>query len=415
MHRLLTTRRMQNVAIGLFGCIAIILAVQMYRSAYRPCGYDFTSYLKSARALIEGGDPYHAHEHFPYVYPLFLAFVLIPFALLPYWMSNLLWLGMSIASLLVSCLALLRIAGTEIKTSQGRHVLVSGLLALIVIGGPVQNNMGNGQVNLIVVACCVMFLYHLTREQRLLGGVWLAAAISLKLLPAIFLMFLVFRKEWRVALYAVGFTILFCLLPFVVVGTTVFDFYASYIDSFLLAKLGGHGESGSGNLIFSLEGTVRYLLPSLGQGRWLRILNTSGTLGGLVWLEVLALRSARPGRDIWPFCGYLIAALMLSPMAEAHHLTLMVPAVFLVTHKIIYDREWLSRGITALFVSFVIVFMVVAKALKHSPIYFVSLVMMFVLLGLALDRRNGDAEGASAEDEAASRDEATAPSVDVAG
>jgi alpha-1,2-mannosyltransferase len=224
VNRLLESRKAQKAALGLLIAVTIILVIQMYRCAYRPQGYDFTSYIASSRALLNGSNPYDTGSPFPYIYPLFLAFILIPLAVVPYWLSNFVWFAASFASLFLSSLVLLRIAESEVKTKLGWHIAVSGTLTLLLLGSPIQNNMGNGQVNLVVVACCVIFLHYFTRERRLLSAAWLAAAISLKLLPATLLMFVLLRKEWRVALYASGLTVVFCLLPFVVVGTRLFEF-----------------------------------------------------------------------------------------------------------------------------------------------------------------------------------------------
>jgi hypothetical protein len=129
-----------------------------------------------------------------------------------------------------------------------------------------------------------------------------------------------------------------------------------------------------------------YIVPSLGLGHWLKVMNALAVLAGVLWLEVTAHKSSTPGRNVWPFCGYLIAALMVSPMAETHHLTLIVPGAFLVGHKAMYDGRWATRGVVALLASFTFCFVVVAKVYKYTPFFFVSLVMLLVLIGLAINR-----------------------------
>ncbi|MGB4850876.1 MAG: hypothetical protein WBQ38_01050, partial [Ignavibacteria bacterium] len=52
---------------------------------------DFTSYMLSSKALLENTNPYNNGSPFPYVYPLTLAFILIPFTLLPDIPLQILW------------------------------------------------------------------------------------------------------------------------------------------------------------------------------------------------------------------------------------------------------------------------------------------------------------------------------------
>src|SRR2546425_135045 len=82
--------------------LAVVFLAQTHRKAARPGGYDFTSYLQSAQALAAGADPYHTGTPFPYIYPLFLAFLLVPLTYVPSAVAVTLWFALGAACLHIS-------------------------------------------------------------------------------------------------------------------------------------------------------------------------------------------------------------------------------------------------------------------------------------------------------------------------
>jgi len=197
INRLLLSKRSQSWALAVYTGIFSFLLFQTFLKAYRAQGYDFTSYLLSSQALLDGRNPYLCDTQFTYIYPLFLAFTLIPLAVIPYWIANLAWFIISMSALLGSCLVLAKLGESETRTALGWHLALPGLLILIIVFSPVQNNMLNGQVNTIVLFCCVMFLYYFNGRRPMISSVWLGAAIALKLLPAFLLLFLLLGRQYR--------------------------------------------------------------------------------------------------------------------------------------------------------------------------------------------------------------------------
>src|SRR5262245_3076639 len=90
----------RRILLILVAVISVVLCVHMLLKAHRPQGYDFSSYLLSADALLQGKNPYQTESIFPYLYPLFLCFFLIPFLTLPYWLSSFLWFFINLLSLI---------------------------------------------------------------------------------------------------------------------------------------------------------------------------------------------------------------------------------------------------------------------------------------------------------------------------
>ena len=153
---------------------------------------------------------------------------------IPCWLAELIWFGLSVASFWVGSLLLARMAEPEIKTGVGWHLALPGLATFVFLLWPIQSNLLNGQVNLCVLLCCILFLHFFMRENTFAAAVWLAAAIAIKLLPAVLLLFLLVRRRYRVLLATVFFAALFCMLPGIVIGKNLLVFYQSYLHSFLM-------------------------------------------------------------------------------------------------------------------------------------------------------------------------------------
>jgi hypothetical protein len=367
---------------GLLG----VLVIQGFRMAYRAEGNDFGSYLCAASALWAGNNPYLVPMPFPYLYPLFLAFVLIPLTFVPFWLSSTAWILLSVGGLAVSCVWLQKVASHECGVGLDRRLAFPALVVLLAFFSPVESNMIQGQVNLFVLLCCVGFFCSVAGNRPAWAGAWLAAAIAIKGLPAVLLMFLVLRKQYRMVLWTLFFTAVFCAIPVVVAGKSVVTYYQSYWDAFVLPSMAGVRANTSTH--FSLQGSLARLVPML-PAIWLKVVCGSGVMLALLAVEVAAARSGRTRKDIWPFCAYLVACLLLSPMVEMHHLVLAIPAVYLLGVKAFFDRSWTTRGVWLSIAAFVVCFDVLGRIDPTMVCYFSSLAILLLLLFLAAAAKSG--------------------------
>ena len=60
----------------------VVLGAQTWHKAFRPAATTSPA-ICYRRALWDGQSPYGLDTPFPYIYPLFLAFVIVPLAMLP--------------------------------------------------------------------------------------------------------------------------------------------------------------------------------------------------------------------------------------------------------------------------------------------------------------------------------------------
>jgi alpha-1,2-mannosyltransferase len=315
---LLENPRLSRIVGGILLVLAAVMLVQTLGKAHRPGGYDFTSYLQSASALAHGTDPYRTPTPFPYIYPLFLAFVLIPLTALPYDAAVVIWFACGAACLCLIALLCARL--TNPSPSSGIRAIA--LLALVGFLDPVQIDLLNGQVNLEVLLLCLLFFDRYRRKQWALASIFLGAAIALKLLPVLLLLFLLVRRELRAILTTAIATAVFCLAPALLAGRAMFAYYERYAREFLLSRL--RDATTAGAISFRPD----HLLASLEPGPVVHYAIVSAVLALLAWI---GWRGRDDVSTFAAFCAFLVAMPLLSPKSEIHHLVLALPAAILLS------------------------------------------------------------------------------------
>jgi alpha-1,2-mannosyltransferase len=298
----------------------IVLAVQTWQRAFRAGGNDLTSYLLSARALGEGHSPYGLQTTFPYLYPLFLAFALIPLAALPYGVAVASWFAASVAALG----AILR------RLASGSELAIAA--TVLVTFDIIQNNLLNGQVNLFVVLCCVLAVAAARQGRDIASGVWLGAGIALKLMPVLLVVYLLVRRQFR-AIGVAGLTaVVLALAPGLLINGSAVDVQAQYVRELLMP------------MMTASDGTTRYSVSSLVQrivhvdpSLLVDVLCAAAVLGTIAAIDVRVWRPRQ--QDFAAGAAYLAAIILISPQSETHHLAFAIPGVALCFVPLFAKRE----------------------------------------------------------------------------
>lgn len=324
--------------ISAYAFLAFILTIflfQTYGKACREHGYDFTSYLLSSEAMVEGTNPYQTGSIFPFVYPLFLCILLYPLTSIPYWMSNLLWFILNGVSLYYSALVFYRLCAVSVPVKDITALFLFPFLILINV---IQNNFLNGQVNFIVLLLCVLFLKYYLGYRKFVASVLLSAAIAIKITPLILIAYLVLRRDylWIVVIAMLSF--LFIVgLPYAVSGPVTVEWYSHYLTSFLNVKFLAGGQSSEG-FAFSITSIMGYLLPTAPRVLPL-ILAALLSLTPIFWCQLALRKNESADRQPGVFALYMTAVLFISPVSETHHLIHLLPAVVLLTLALLFQSR----------------------------------------------------------------------------
>ncbi len=225
--------------IGLVFSIFFIQTIQM--GVLRENGNDLNVFMRAADIFFKGGDPYlssnYLTEGMVYYYPLFCTFIFELLNFIPTWAAHSVWYLINVALLVLSVL----IVRTYIEDKNIDIVVFA--LTLLILLDPLQSNFLNGQINIMILACSLLFMASITRNRTVLAALFLAIGVSLKLSPALFMVYLVVEKKWRIVLLSAAFILVLNLfLPFLVAGSKSFVYLARY-PQLIMHKINGSESS----------------------------------------------------------------------------------------------------------------------------------------------------------------------------
>lgn len=351
----------------------VIWCSQAVRKAERRTGNDLVGYLEASRALYAGGDPYHLPDRFPYIYPLFFAAVIRPLAALPIRLASVAWFALQAV-----CFAyVLSTAAAHSGIERAKRVVAAAAI-VAVFGDVVQNEFLNGQVNVMVLALAVAAV-HLAERHPRLAALLLGTAIAVKLTPALFLVYFVVARRYRIAVESTVWAVALIVSPWLIVQDRIWPLYDSYVREFVFARTSSadpHAEA----IFFTPNGFWGWLTGSA-PGRLIVIGSSLAVVTALaIWKDRRQQRAMNDsGRDAWIFAA---AMPLLSPMSEVHHLTSLIPAATVTAAHAQRRAERLFWAATILFV----VFIWVGWADRTGPWYFLSVACLMASAVTAIHR-----------------------------
>jgi alpha-1,2-mannosyltransferase len=176
---------------GLRAVLVLLVILYAVLHASRGMG-DFKTYQRAAKRAVAGEPIYRLEDPHRYLYAPVVTFLFFPLAVLPTWGGKSLWLALNGVLLVSIFRTTARLLFREGRAPPGFQVLV-----LLLSFRFIDNNLGHGQLN-IVLLWLVLYAYEATsRSRHALAGLALAGAIAAKIVPAVFLLEILVRRRWR--------------------------------------------------------------------------------------------------------------------------------------------------------------------------------------------------------------------------
>ncbi|MFC8528323.1 glycosyltransferase 87 family protein [Nocardia sp. NPDC057227] len=312
-------RRLLLLAIGLFALSATVSLLLHWWDHY----IDLQVYRNGPRVWLDGGELYGPMPPIgdialPFTYPPLAALLFAPLALVPLGVAEIVVLVTSIASLAITLwLVLIRL-----RPELDRVAVLTAVIAAVALAQmlePVRQTFGFGQINLVLMAAVALdCLAPRTFWPR---GMLIGIAVSVKLIPAGYLLFFLLRRDWKAA----G-TLVVSAAAAVGVGFLFFPTDSVQYWSETLANTDRIGPPYfAGNQ--SLKGLAFRLGVSDGAATalWLGLGAIAVALAAL-WMHRL-LAADRP---VSALLVNAAALLLVSPVSWSHHWVWAAPALLLL-------------------------------------------------------------------------------------
>ncbi|MET0552636.1 MAG: glycosyltransferase family 87 protein [Vicinamibacteria bacterium] len=247
---------------------------------------------------------------YEYPPPFLLLARALHFAAPDFFRLRALWHGLTLALLLAATLAAVRL----LDRASGTRALL--LAPLLWVAPPTLSALQKGNVQVAIIALCVLALFLFRRRLFAAGGLLLAVATLAKLFPGMLVLYLLARRQWRAAAWTAGMGIAVLLASLLDTGVEPYRAFLQHLPGLL----GGEAFPAFRNpnamaINLSIPGIVFKLkllgVPGMGF--------PAAKLVGWIWTLAIAAatavlaRRAREDREILAWLAVLVLATLRSP------------------------------------------------------------------------------------------------------
>ncbi|WP_410874295.1 glycosyltransferase 87 family protein [Nocardia sp. A7] len=346
-------RRWLTAAIGLFVFSAAVALLAHWWHGF----IDLQVYRNGARVWLDGGElygpmpPVHGLG-LPFTYPPLAAMFFVPLALMPLVVAEVVVLATSLASLGIALWLVLVRVRPELDRIAVLTVVIAGL-GLAQYLEPVRQTVNFGQINLILMAAVTIDV--LVRKPFWPRGMLIGITVSIKLIPAGFLLYFLLRRDWKAAATMVVSAAGAIGVGFLLFPTDSVEYWFHTVSD--TGRIGTPYFAGNQ----SIKGTLFRLGldESLATGLWIGLSALTIALAA-VWMY----RLIGAGNDVGALLVNAAAVLLVSPVSWSHHWVWVAPALVVVV-SLAYRRR--SRAFTTVIALFTVMFIVGPQwVLPHS-------------------------------------------------
>ncbi len=177
---------------------------------------DFFIYYSAAAKVFGNESIYEMKfcDGFHYLYSLMFAICLYPFTFLPFYLAKFLWLCLNAVLLY----RLFKIVFLFLDTDKQNISMWFYLLVFLFSIRFVHENFHASQITIIILYICLESMNFIFYKNRITGAIILAIGINIKLLPIVFIPYLLYRGQFKALVYVILACVLFWTLPIAFVG-----------------------------------------------------------------------------------------------------------------------------------------------------------------------------------------------------
>lgn len=362
-------------------CVPVFIAVGYFANkAYDARGYDFAAYWQAAYMVLDGKDVYNAdqwisvrteqqtalHSEVTFQYPLPLAVLMSPLAILPVGDAYTVWLLFGQIAILVSILLLFKLQAIRLPFFE---IVV---IAMLFLFRPMYTVILSGQILAVLLFFATIAMFSFYRERWFMGGL-LVSFLSLKPsigLPILLILglWLLARKSWKAILGVITGCFSLFLAGAIYNPFWVFDYLAA--GQHLLTRYVG------------MHSTLWGIATLLFQEHFLAFL-FAGTSIGFVLVTMIRLFFYNKLKNPFAVMAVVLArGLLVAPYSWSYdQILLLVPLFFIINEISKLHGYWIGF----IFLFGVIVFAASLALMAYSLQHDVwSVLVTIILWGLSI-------------------------------
>jgi len=315
----------------------ILLAVATFLIYQHDGGwmYDAKVYRTAGNAILRGLDLYSPARGQHFTYTPFAAALFAPLSALPAAPFALLWTALSIACL--GGAVWLSLAWIGVAGGRPRFLLTAAICLVSCAGfEPVSFTLLLGQVNLILM---FVVLYDLwLPDHSRWKGLGIGVAAGIKLIPALFIVYLLVTRRWRAVAAATAAVAASIGVGFLAAPGSSLEYWGGvFLQSGRVGDPQNVRSQSLQSLLVRWFHTTQGVLPL-----WLMLSLAVATLA-----LALAVIAHRRGDELLAICECGLATTLISPITWQHHWVWMLPLLLWLAARAHRDRSKILWAVVA--------------------------------------------------------------------
>jgi hypothetical protein len=199
----------------LFFLLALVIVIIEARTTN-----DFDIFLAASRDLLSGGNIYEIkyNQWYHYYYDVSFALILAPLTFLPVFAAKFIWLTIDFI-LLYRIWQIIK-SYLPISEWNKKTLTLFTFLSFFFVIRLLRDNLHLAQLTILILYLSLEGLYRINNKQFIIGSLLIAWGITIKLMPLVFIPYLLYRKEWKATLVSLGFVFTLLLAPALIIGSS---------------------------------------------------------------------------------------------------------------------------------------------------------------------------------------------------
>jgi hypothetical protein len=331
--------------------IGIICAVILFFETinHRLSLNDFRVYYEATNALISGDQVYgiaFGLDTGMFKYSPFVLFLFIPFAILPFSVSGILYFLFIVTALILSFLLCRKILITYLFDKPQKYEAFISVLALVFISNHLYRELHLGNTNIILIFLILISLKLILEEKDFIGGILIGIAFLLKPYLLLLGIVLVLHKKWKVIAGTVAMMALQGIILMLVLGFSK----AISLNAEWIKTMATHAES------YGSQNNIAYLLHMLFNieispvNNYIIILVSALLLSGFI-IYNLVLSAGNPNYGIVSQKNFIVewlivfAALPSIVNTDTQHFMYSLPLIMMMLFYLFQKKNYLLGSI----------------------------------------------------------------------
>jgi hypothetical protein len=286
---------------------------------------DFRTFYEAAVALARGNDPYGATGR-AYFYPPTFAFYFRFLTWLPVVGASHLWFTAKAALVVWSLGAVESMLLGYDMTETRRRWFIAGIV--LVAARFIVSDLQYGNTNTFVLWLIIVAVVLDFRGRSFWPGVAVAAAIGVKVVPALFVLYFLVRGRIRIVLWTAVWLLAFNLLPFLIEARIMSETWGIYLADVAHGKLSSPLAQPDNQSLWGFLN--RFHESPVSQLRAIWIACSALLTGTAVWATIRARGNERLSR-VGAASLFFLLGLLVSPGSwVVHYCAVLLPMAYLL-------------------------------------------------------------------------------------